>query len=150
MMGDYIIVAPMFAGENSRIVYFPEGKWYDFYTGEFAGENQQLVVTPSLEKIPLFVRDGGIIPMVQPHFHAPAPGEKLALEIRHYGKMPATAELYDDDGISFDYEKGMNSRTKLIVSKNEKGELKGEVIRRSTDKVFSYNEAMVWKFMTTK
>lgn len=93
--------------------------------------------------------DGGIIPMVPPHFHAPAPGEKLALEIRHYGKMPATAELYDDDGISFDYEKGMNSRTKLIVSKNDKGELKGEIIRRSSDKVFSYKDEVVWKFMTS-
>ena len=148
MMGDHILVAPMFAGEKTRTVYFPEGKWYDFYTGDFVAENQQLVITASLEKIPLFVRDGGIIPMVPPHFHAPAPGEKLALEIRHYGNMPAITELYDDDGISFDYEKGMNSRTKLIVSKNEKGELNGEIIRRSTDKVFSYKEKVLWKFMT--
>ena len=148
MMGDHILVAPMFAGEKTRTVYFPEGKWYDFYTGDFVAENQQLVITASLEKIPLFVRDGGIIPMVPPHFHAPAPGEKLALEIRHYGNMPANTELYDDDGISFDYEKGMNSRTKLIVSKNEKGELNGEIIRRSTDKVFSYKEKVLWKFMT--
>lgn len=148
MMGDHILVAPMFAGEKTRTVYFPEGKWYDFYTGEYVAENQALVITASLEKIPLFVRDGGVIPMVPPHFHAPAPGEKLALEIRHYGKMPASAELYDDDGVSFDYEKGMHSKTKLIVAKNEKGELKGQVIRSSVEKVFSYKEEVVWKFMT--
>ena len=148
MMGDHIIVAPMFAGEKTRTVYFPEGKWYDFYTGDFVGENQPLVITASLEKIPLFVRDGGIIPMVPPHFHAPAPGEKLALEIRHYGKMPASLELYDDDGISFDYEKGMHSKTQLVVDKNEKGELKGKMVRRSGDKVFSYKEEVLWKFMT--
>jgi len=150
MMGDQIIVAPMFAGEKTRTVHFPEGKWYDFYTGDFVGENQPLVITASLEKIPLFVRDGGIIPMVPPHFHAPAQGEKLALEIRHYGKMPASIELYDDDGVSFDYEKGMHSKTQLVVTKNEKGELKGNMIRRSTDKVFSYKEDVVWKFMTSK
>ena len=150
MMGDHILVAPMFAGEKTRTVYFPEGKWYDFYTGEYVAENQPLVITASLEKIPLFVRDGGIIPMVPPHFHAPAPGEKMALEIRHYGKMPANAELYDDDGISFDYEKGMHSKTKLVVAKNEKGELKGEMIRKTTDKVFSYKDEVVWKFMTSK
>ena len=150
MMGDQIIVAPMFAGEKTRTVHFPEGKWYDFYTGDFVGENQQMVITALLEKIPLFVRDGGIIPMVPPHFHAPAPGEKLALEIRHYGKIPASIELYDDDGISFDYEKGMHSKTQLVVTKNEKGELKGNMIRRSTDKVFSYKEDVVWKFMTAK
>lgn len=150
MMGDNILVAPMFAGEKTRTVYFPEGKWYDFYTGEYVAENQPLVITASLEKIPLFVRDGGIIPMVPPHFHAPAPGEKMALEIRHYGKMPANAELYDDDGISFDYEKGMHSKTKLVVAKNEKGELKGEMIRKTTDKVFSYKDEVVWKFMSSK
>ena len=150
MMGDHILVAPMFAGEKTRTVYFPEGKWYDFYTGEYVAENQALVITASLEKIPLFVREGGIIPMVPPHFHAPSPGEKLALEIRHYGKIPASAELYDDDGISFDYEKGVNSKTQLVVTKNEKGELKGNMIRRSTDKVFSYEEEAVWKFMTSK
>lgn len=149
MMGDNILVAPMFAGEKTRTVYFPEGKWYDFYTGEYVAENQALVITASLEKIPLFVRDGGIIPMVPPHFHAPAPGEKMPLEIRHYGKMPANAELYDDDGISFDHEKGKYSRTKLIVSKNEKGELKGEMIRKSADKIFSYKDEVVWKFMTS-
>ena len=150
MMGDNILVAPMFAGEKTRTVYFPEGKWYDFYTGEYVAENQPLVINASLEKIPLFVRDGGIIPMVPPHFHAPAPGEKMALEIRHYGKIPANAELYDDDGISFDYEKGMHSKTKLVVAKNEKGELKGEMIRKTTDKVFSYKDEVVWKFMTSK
>jgi alpha-D-xyloside xylohydrolase len=64
--------------------------------------------------------------------------------------MPATAELYDDDGISFDYEKGMHSKTQLVVDKNEKGELKGKMLRRSADKVFSYKEDVVWKFMTGK
>jgi alpha-D-xyloside xylohydrolase len=62
--------------------------------------------------------------------------------------MPASAELYDDDGVSFDYEKGMNSKSKLVVSKNEKGELKGNLIRSSTEKVFSYKDEVVWKFMT--
>jgi alpha-D-xyloside xylohydrolase len=64
--------------------------------------------------------------------------------------MPATAELYDDDGISFDYEKGMHSKTQLVVDKNEKGELNGKMLRRSADKVFSYKEDVVWKFMTGK
>ena len=148
MMGDHILVAPMFAGEKTRTVYFPDGEWYDFYTGDFVGENQALVITASLEKIPLYVREGGMIPMVPPHFHAPAPGEKMALEIRHYGKMTSSTELYDDDGISFDYEKGIHSKTKLIVSKNENGELKGNLIRSSAEKVFSYKDEVVWKFMT--
>ena len=40
MMGDCILVAPVFTGEKIRKVYLPAGKWYDFYTGELAGENE--------------------------------------------------------------------------------------------------------------
>lgn len=148
MMGDHILVAPMFAGEKTRTVYFPEGKWYDFYTGEYVAENQPLVITASLEKIPLFVRDGGIIPMVPPHFHAPAPGEKLALEIRHYGMSTGQFELYDDDGVTFDYEKGNASRTTFIVSKKGNGMLSGEVINSSGKKHYSYTDIINWRFMT--
>jgi len=36
----------------------------------------------------------------------------------------------------------------LVVDKNEKGELKGKMVRRSADKVFSYKEEVLWKFMT--
>jgi hypothetical protein len=42
----------------------------------------------------------------------------------------------------------MHSKTKLVVAKNEKGELKAEMIRQTTDKVFSYKDEVVWKFMT--
>lgn len=148
MMGDHILVAPVFAGENTRKVYLPPGKWYDFYSGEFVGEHQEITVNAVLEKIPLFVRDGGIIPMVPPHFHAPGPGEKLPLEIRHYGVSPGKFELYDDDGVSFDYEKGNASRTTLIVSKKGNEPLKGEVLKPAGNKYFFYTDNISWRFMT--
>jgi hypothetical protein len=44
----------------------------------------------------------------------------------------------------------MHSKTQLVVDKNEKGELNGKMLRRSADKVFSYKEDVVWKFMTGK
>ena len=74
MMGDNILVAPVFEGEHSRKVFLPAGKWYDFYTGKLVGENQQVTIETPLERIPLFVRDGGIIPMVPVSLHAAAPG----------------------------------------------------------------------------
>jgi alpha-glucosidase (family GH31 glycosyl hydrolase) len=150
MMGDNLIVAPMFEGMTSRKVYLPAGKWYDFYTGEFVGENQVIEVTPGLDKIPLFVRNGGIIPMIPVHRHAPEAGQKLILELRHYGDAEGSFNLYDDDGRTFNYEKGEYSFTQLSVKKDKKGMLKGVVNFPEKGKPFGYTSAPVWKFMTNK
>jgi len=144
MMGDYILVAPMFAGEKSREVFLPQGKWYNFYTGNLVGDSQVITITPPLDKIPLFVKNGGIIPMVAAHQHAPKAGEIYPLEIRHYGDSPESFELYDDDGVSFDFEKGNHSLTRLSVTKNAGGQLKGENITPTAGKPFGYSKNAKW------
>src|SRR3546814_17305321 len=106
MAGKYLLVAPVFAGEESRKFILPRGKWYDFYTGEYVGGGEVITVTPGLDKIPVFVKDGGIIPMMPTLLHAPAKGEKTDREIRHYGEKPARYFLYEDDGVSYKYERG--------------------------------------------
>lgn len=147
MMGDNLLVAPMFVGEKSRKVILPIGKWFDFYTGELVGENESITITPSLDKIPLFVKDGGIIPMVPPHLQAPKTGEIMQLEVRHYGEKIGSFNLYDDDGVSFNYEKGEFSFTKLSVIKDKQGNLVGQAIQVPSGKVFGYSKEIKWKFM---
>ncbi|MGX5820914.1 TIM-barrel domain-containing protein [Chitinophaga lutea] len=148
MMGDDILVAPVFAGQKTRKVYLPAGKWYDFYTGAFAGENTAIDVTPSLERIPLYVRDGALIPMIPARRQAPKPGDVLPLEVRHYGTAPGSFTLYDDDGVSFDFEKGAYSQVKLEVKKDG-GKLKGSVGKAQAGKPFGYDgKNVTWTFMT--
>lgn len=146
MYGESILVAPMFAGQTSRTVILPDGKWYDFYTGDYVGENQVIEVTPGLDKIPLFVKDGGIIPLIPSRLHVPENGEALPLEVRHYGESGGTFMLYDDDGETFDYEHGDYSWTELKVVKAESGKFSGQV-KRFDDNVFNYGE-VDWNFMT--
>jgi len=148
MMGDNLLVAPMFAGENSRKVHLPSGKWYDFYTGRFVGEDEVIEVTPGLERIPLFVKNGGIIPMVPYHPHAPAAGEKLPLEIRYYGDADGAFNLYDDDGETFDYQKGIYSFSSIKVGKNKNGKPEGSIIYPGKGKSFSYTGSPAWRYMT--
>ena len=76
MAGENLLVAPVFTGQTSRKVILPAGKWYDFYTGKYAGDGEVITVTPGLEKIPVYVKDGGIIPMMPPALHAPLPDRK--------------------------------------------------------------------------
>lgn len=147
MAGEYLLVAPMFAGQSERTVVLPQGDWYDFYTGEYAGNGEVITVSPGLERIPVYVKDGGIIPMMPPVLHAPGAGEKFDLEIRHYGKAESEYRLYDDDGETFGYEDGEYSWRLLSVRKTKGGSLKGSVSRAAKGKPDNIGD-ITWKFMT--
>jgi alpha-glucosidase (family GH31 glycosyl hydrolase) len=149
MAGEYLLVAPMFTGQESRKVILPKGNWYDFYTGEYAGNGEVITVTPGLEKIPVYVKDGGIIPMMAPLLHAPKVGEIVNLEIRHYGSKPNSYMLYDDDGETFDYEKGEYSWRTLTVKADKMNKLIGEISKAEKNKPNTIGK-VTWRFMTQK
>jgi alpha-glucosidase (family GH31 glycosyl hydrolase) len=127
MAGEYLLVAPLFTGQATRKVILPKGKWFDFYTGAYAGDGEVITVTPGLDKIPVYVKDGGIIPMMPAMLHAPKTGEVVDLEVRYYGEKPGTYKLYDDDGETFNYEKGAYSWRTITVSKDANGQVKGSI-----------------------
>jgi len=63
LMGDRVLVAPLFAGEDSREVTLPAGIWHDFWTGEpFAG-GRSYAIKSEQENIPVFVKAGSIFPL---------------------------------------------------------------------------------------
>jgi alpha-D-xyloside xylohydrolase len=142
MAGEYLLVAPLFTGQTTRKVILPKGRWYDFYTGEFVGDGKIITVTPGLDKIPVYVKDGGIIPMMNAMLQAPKAGEKVDLEIRYYGEKPGKYLLYDDDGETFNYEKGEYSFREIKVE-NKKGTISDAV----SGKPNSVGN-VTWKFMT--
>ncbi len=147
MMGESILVAPMFASTETREVLLPPGRWYDFYTGELVGEEEVITITPGLDRIPLFVKDGAIIPMLkEERTRMPKEGETLALEVRHYGMKPGAFQLYDDDGTSFNYEQGAFSWAELKVSM-EQGTLTPQM-EVSNREFFGYKEDPEWVFMS--
>jgi alpha-D-xyloside xylohydrolase len=148
MVGDFLLVAPLFAGEPTRKVLLPPGKWYDFYTGKFVGEGETIVVDQSakLDHIPLFVKEGGMIPMIPAMVHSPRKDEQLPLTIRFYGQQPARWKLYDDDGQTFDYEKGQFNWANLQVTKGQNGTLRG-TLETPSGGPFHYNSSS-WEFMT--
>ena len=147
MFGDALLVAPIAPNVKTRKVLLPAGKWYDFYTGKFAGENQTIEVTPSLAAMPVFVKDGSLVPMLaEDRQWAPAANESVALEIRHYGEAPGKLALYDDDGETFDYEKGDFSWTQLTAAKNAAGKWSGTVTPDASGRQWHYSEVR-WTFM---
>jgi alpha-D-xyloside xylohydrolase len=133
MAGEYLLVAPMFTGQTSRKVILPKGRWYDFYTVKYAGNGEVITVAPGLDKIPVYVKDGGVVPMMPAMLHAPKVGQKVDLEIRYYGEKPAKYELYDDDGETFNYEKGDYS-LRIITVVRENGKVKGSMSKAAKGK----------------
>src|SRR5699024_5033434 len=106
LFGDNLLVAPVTTkGAKTRIVYLPEGIWYDYWTGEeFQGQQYHNIVTP-LEKLPLFVKAGGILPQRNNiESLGEQPADTLTLEIFPHGN--SSFDIYDDDGSSKDYENG--------------------------------------------
>lgn len=147
MVGKSLLVAPLFTGEKEREVVLPAGKWYDFYTGEFAGEGEVITVTPGLDKIPVYVKEGGIIPMLPPIRQID--DKKYPLEIRHYGNAPGIYELYDDDGETFNYQKGEYSWIHLQVDIDTSGKRTEKVVVSKNKKVWSYSD-YTFRYMTGK
>jgi alpha-D-xyloside xylohydrolase len=146
MAGENILVAPMFTGQTSRTVILPKGKWYDFYTGKLAGDGQVITVTPGLDKIPVFVKDGGIIPMMPVMLHAPKADQKVDIEVRYYGEKPGAYRLYDDDGETFNYEKGNYSFREIKVERIN-GEITGNISGAITGKPNTIGK-VTYKMMT--
>lgn len=147
MAGEYLLVAPLFAGQTQRTVVLPKGNWYDFYTGEYVGNGQTITVSPGLDRIPVFVKDGAIIPLMEPVLHTPAAGQKMNLEIRHYGKADGQYRLYDDDGETYDYERGEYAWRDIRVTRDRKGRLKGHISKAEKGKPDNVG-TVTWCFMT--
>ncbi|MBC8182186.1 DUF5110 domain-containing protein [candidate division KSB1 bacterium] len=71
----------------------------------------------------------------------------MSLEVRHYGKSEGTFLLYDDDGETYNYEKGAYTLRELKVSVDEKGKLIGSISEVKPGLHWSYGE-IEWNFMT--
>ena len=110
MFGPALMPCPVSEyGARSREVYFPEGGWYDFYSGAWMSGSRSLTVDAPYERMPLYVRAGSIIPF-GPEMQWS--DEKPADVIRLYVYAGADAEftLYEDDGLTFAYEEGAFAR----------------------------------------
>ena len=97
----------------TRKVYLPEGNdWYDFYTMERHSGGQWLEVPVILEKIPLFVKAGSIIPMTE-SVCSTAQSKTKPVEYRVFPGADGEFTLYEDAGDGYGYESGAYTLTKV-------------------------------------
>ena len=115
MFGKAFLVAPVTeAGVNQWNVYLPKTtEWYDFWTGKKYKGGQTISTEAALDKIPLFVRAGSIVP-VGPKVQYAAEKKWDNLEIRVYPGADGNFTLYEDEKDNYDYEKGRYSTITFI------------------------------------
>ena len=113
LFGPAIMVCPVFEYKaTSRSVYFPEGTWYDFYTGEKIEGGRRITVDAPYERIPLYVRAGSIIPMgPDMEWTDEKPLEEVTLMV--YPGANSDFTLYEDDGLTYGYERGEYAVTRI-------------------------------------
>ena len=122
MLGPSILVAPFYGkGGWSREVALPAGRWYDFYTGEFVGGGGAVTRRSDTGRIPLLVREGAVIPLLKDAVTSTARAYGQPLEVRHYGSTPGSFDLFEDDGKTFDYERGAYRIRRLTVATGPDG-----------------------------
>jgi len=113
MMGDSLLVAPLFAEDKgTRQVYLPQGTWYDFWTGDRYDGGRRHDVAMGPTRIPVFVKDGALVPFAKPVISL-GPNTQFELTVKVFGSGNQRFRLYEDDGITFDFEKGLQNVIEL-------------------------------------
>jgi len=116
MFGPWFLVAPVTKqGAGSREVYLPAGKWTNFWTEEIITGPAKVKADAPIDRIPLFVREGAIIPMMPlMQFMGEKPMDPVTLHI-YPSAQPSTYAIYNDDGSSNQYRNGESAITPVEV-----------------------------------
>lgn len=123
LLGDAILAAPIAApgvGPGrvaTQAVWFPPGRWHDWFSGAVYEGNQEVVVSAALDEIPLFVREGVPVPL-QAATQRMSAGPPRELVVRCYPGEAGSFELYEDDGTSAAYATGAHAKTALTCARD--------------------------------
>lgn len=129
LYGPYFLVAPIYKetradreGNDIRHgIYLPEGQWIDYFTGDlYEGNRIYNFFDSPLWKLPVFVKNGAIIPMTHPNNNVAEINPNLRLfELYPHGSSSFT--VYDDDGVTEEYRAGKGARTLVESVADDKG-----------------------------
>jgi alpha-D-xyloside xylohydrolase len=137
MFGPALLVAPVTdQGMTSRTVYLPAGTdWYNFWTNERIKGGQTITADAPIDRIPLFVRAGSILPMGSV-VESTNEVQKIA-KLKVYPGADGAFDLYTDDGRTYAYESGKFAVSHLVYS-----DATGKVTHTGADVGFEKGEAV--------
>ncbi len=144
LFGPAILVNPVTEpGATMRHLYLPKTKWYDFWSGHAADGGKSVDAPATLDRLPLYVRAGSIVPMgPDVEYAAEKPADPI--ELRVYRGADGSFTLYEDENDNYDYEKGAyatipshwDDATHSLTIGERKGQFSGMLQTRTFRVVF--------------
>jgi alpha-D-xyloside xylohydrolase len=139
LFGPAVLVNPVTEpGATTRHLYLPNTNWFDFWTGEERKGGKAIDAPAPLERLPLYVKGGSILPLGPDIEYA---SEKAAdpLELRVYPGADGSFTLYEDENDSYNYEKGAystiplswNHKTRTLTVGERSGSFPGMLEKRT-------------------
>ncbi len=125
MMGDSLLVANVVEkGQTVRSIYLPEGdNFYDFVTRERYEGGHTIEIPVDMSSIPMYIRSGAIIPMAGNQMKNLKTEQATAIDLICADDKDGQFDLYEDDGQTMDYEKGVYLRTHIDMKSGVQTEL---------------------------
>lgn len=144
---DLLVSNVLEKGASSKEVYLPEGtRWYDWNDNYASYEGGQTITIPvGIETIPMFVREGAIIPMAKNQL---LNMEKDTVTKMHLIMAPGAARemtLYDDDGVTNGFEKGVFRKTRVKMEGSDVVTVKFQSEGSYKDTVEEFSVEMIRK-----
>jgi alpha-D-xyloside xylohydrolase len=145
MCGPSLLINPVTVYEaRSRKVYLPASTgWYDFYTGQYYEGGQTITAEAPMERMPVFVKEGSIVPAgPEIQYSTEKPADPITLYV--YTGANGSLELYEDENVNYNYEKGQFSLIPLqydeashtLVLGERKGSFNNMLSKRSFEIVW--------------
>jgi len=120
LWGRDLLVAPVVEkGATFKRLYLPRGLWYDFWTERKVDGGREIVAAVDLATMPIYVRAGAVLPL-GPVKQYTAETTDEPLTVRVYPGADGSFTLYEDDGVTFDYEQGRFMRLELHWNEGER------------------------------
>jgi alpha-D-xyloside xylohydrolase len=106
LFGPAILVNPVTEPDaTTRHLYLPKAQWYDFWSGKSVDGGKSIDAPVTIERIPLYVRAGSIVPLgPDVEYAAEKPADPV--ELRVYRGADGSFTLYEDENDTYNYEKG--------------------------------------------
>ena len=124
MLGDALMLCPVVtAGTSQRQVVLPPGVWHDFWSGRSYAGDETVTLAAPLERLPILVRGGSMVPMGPELDYIPDDHQFSSLQLHFWPPYPIKVSLFDEDGHSRAYQGGAYSQTDLILE-----ELNGHLV----------------------
>ena len=144
MFGPAFLVNPVTEpAATTRALYLPQSRWYDFWTGSLITGNRTIEADAPLERLPLYIRAGSILPLgPDEEWSTEKPADPI--ELRIYQGADGDFTLYEDENDTYNYEKGAYATIPLhwddahhtLVIGDRKGQFPGMLESRTFHVVF--------------